>query len=103
MNALGGKNCVFRGAFGKYDRELLASDTGCRVHISQIRPQLIRYGLKNPIACRMTVGIVDLFEMIDVDNHQGAGSSCSKAPVNFAFENRVKKGGIYQSRKPVMD
>lgn len=83
MDVIGKFFCAFVGGFRQYYGELLATVAGCRVLSLDAFVQCVRYETDHLVANNVAVGVVDSFEMVDVQHDQAdrrrvvvGGSDC---------------------------
>lgn len=98
MNPRGRVNGIFRLALRKNRGEFFTADASGGIHGSKAGFQLRGKRLDSFIPGAVTVGVIDVFEVIDVNDDEAASPPGPKAAFDLPGQNRVKKGRIHEPR-----
>ena len=67
--ALGQNRRLIRASFGHEDDELVAAIAGHHVRLARLLLQQAAYSRQHQIAFEVPHGVVDLFELVEIDEH----------------------------------
>jgi len=82
---------------GEGDDEFVAAVAEGEIGLSQCDADAVGKRLEHMIAGGMAVGVVDLFEVIEVDHHQGQGIVVPFAEGDFALKQLLHRPAIEQA------
>ena len=91
-----------RRNIGQHYGEFLAAKTRNQVDGAKTICNFFRYRLQHEITDRMTMLVVDLFEVIDIDDQEAETLGGPRAAVDFASERVVENAAVRQPRQTVM-
>jgi len=77
---------MLKVCFGQEQKELLAAVAAETIYVANIRGNRQRERAQDFIACRMTMAIVDVLEMIEIDDGDGERTARSVYPPDFLVE-----------------
>ena len=86
---------------GQDDRELVSADTTHDIGASKITGQRPRDRDERPVAGGVTVGVVDGFEAVDVDDDETQRTPVSDGPLDLDCELLVERSMVETTREAV--
>src|SRR5262249_50700580 len=100
-NALGHVQGLALRRFGKNDDELFATIAGDGIDLAHLSEQLLRYLAQHAIADVVAVGVVQEFEVVEVEHEQSEGEALALAALHFHVELLLEVAAGVQAGKKV--
>ncbi|GCL48428.1 hypothetical protein NIES3787_41470 [Microcystis aeruginosa NIES-3787] len=88
-------------ATGQHHRELFSAKARHRVHGAHAAIERFGHGLQHQVACMVPIGVVDLFEIVNIEHEQQRGVARSRHDVDGTIQHRLEMPPVGQTRERV--